>query len=52
MKDLGGETVSATIANNAVEKLGLKAGEDAPAVIKATSVMVGIDESRPPLLWN
>ena len=41
---LGGNTVSATISNNAVEELGLKAGDDALAVIKATSVMVGIDE--------
>lgn len=41
---LGGETVSATISNNAVEELGLKTGEEALAVIKATSVMVGIEE--------
>lgn len=41
---LGGNTVSATISNNAVEELGLKAGDDALAVIKATSVMVGVDE--------
>ena len=40
---LGGLTISATISNNAVEELGLKEGEVALAVIKATSVMVGID---------
>ena len=40
---LGGNTVSATISNNAVEELGLKEGMEVLAVIKATSVMVGID---------
>ena len=40
---LGGLTVSATISNNAVAELDLKTGDDALAVIKATSVMVGID---------
>ena len=40
---LGGNTISATISNMAVEELGLKPGVDALAVIKATSVMVGID---------
>lgn len=34
-------TISATISNAAVEELGLEAGKDATAVIKATSVMVG-----------
>ena len=41
---LGGQVVSATISNNAVEELKLASGMDALAVIKATSVMVGIDE--------
>jgi len=40
---LGGNVISATISNSAVEELGLKEGDDALAVIKATSVMVGID---------
>ena len=40
---LGGNTISATISNIAVEELVLKPGVDALAVIKATSVMVGID---------
>ena len=34
-------TITATISNAAVEELGLKAGADAVAVVKATSVMVG-----------
>ncbi len=40
---LKGLTVSATISNNAVEELGLESGKDALAVVKATSVMIGID---------
>ena len=40
---LGGNRLSATISNNAVEELGLCEGKEALAVIKATSVMVGID---------
>ena len=43
MEVLGGNTLSATISNMAVEELGLKPGVEALAVIKATSVMVGID---------
>ena len=35
--------VSATISKAAVEELGLAAGADAVAVIKSTSVMVGIE---------
>ena len=44
MSILGDQVVSATISNNAVDELGLKSGDDALAVVKATSVMVGIDE--------
>ena len=40
---LGGNTISATISNNAVAELDLKDGDDVLAVVKATSVMVGID---------
>ena len=40
---LGGSTMSATISNAAVEELGLAEGVKALAVVKATSVMVGID---------
>ena len=36
-------TVSATISKAAVAELGLAAGADAVAVVKATSVMVGIE---------
>lgn len=43
MSVLGGNTLSATISNAAVAELGLAAGEAALAVIKATSVMVGVD---------
>ena len=34
-------TVTATISNAAVEELGLAAGSEATAVVKATSVMIG-----------
>ncbi len=34
-------TISATISNAAVAELGLEAGKEATAVIKATSVMIG-----------
>ena len=40
---LGSNTISATISNAAVEELALAHGDDALAVVKATSVMVGID---------
>ena len=40
----GGNVVTSTISINAVEELGLKAGMQAYAVIKATSVMIGIDD--------
>ncbi|MBR2779185.1 MAG: TOBE domain-containing protein [Firmicutes bacterium] len=36
-------TISATISRAAVEELGLAAGAEAVAVVKATSVMVGIE---------
>ena len=44
MEVLGGLTLSSTISNSAVEELGLEAGKEALAVIKATSVMVGVEE--------
>ena len=43
MEVLGGNSLSATISNMAVAELGLEPGTEALAVIKATSVMVGID---------
>ena len=36
-------TVSATISDSAVSELGLAEGKDAVAVVKATSVMVGVE---------
>ena len=39
---LGGNTITSTISLAAVKELCLKVGEEATAVIKATSVMVGI----------
>ncbi|GHD18132.1 molybdopterin-binding protein [Tianweitania populi] len=42
--DLGqGNIVTASITNEAVDELGLKAGTPAYAVIKASDVMVGVD---------
>ncbi len=40
----GGQTISATISMAAIKELDLKPGKEAYAVIKATSVMVGVDE--------
>ena len=40
----GGNIMSATISMNAIHELGLEVGKEAYAVVKATSVMVGIDE--------
>ena len=40
----GGNVVSATISMNAIRELELAVGKEAYAVIKATSVMVGIDD--------
>jgi molybdopterin-binding protein len=39
----GGNKISSTISMQSIEELGLKTGSDAYAVIKATSVMVGVD---------
>ena len=42
--DVGGGTViTSSITNEAVDELGLKAGDPAYAVIKASDVMVGRD---------
>ncbi len=42
--DMGGSIVTAAITNDAVRELGLAVGERAYAVIKASDVMVGIDQ--------
>ena len=39
----GGNIVSSTVSMAAVKDLELEVGKDAYAIIKATSVMVGID---------
>ena len=39
----GGNVVSSTISMNAIRELELEVGKEAYAVIKATSVMVGVD---------
>ena len=39
----GGNKISATISMDAIAELGLKAGSEAYAVIKSTSVMVAVD---------
>lgn len=41
--DVGGAIVTASITNEAVEALGLTAGANAYAVVKASDVMVGVD---------
>jgi molybdopterin-binding protein len=40
----GGNQISATISMDAVKELNLKVGSEAYAVIKATSVMIGVEE--------
>jgi len=40
----GGDIVSATISLAAVKELGLAVGKKASAIIKATSVMVGVED--------
>lgn len=39
----GGNLISSTISMSAIKELGLKVGKEAYAVVKATSVMIGID---------
>jgi len=41
--DVGGQTVTASITNESVDDLKLEKGKTAYAIIKATSVMVGVD---------
>lgn len=40
----GGNKISSTITMNSVKRLGLKPGVEAYAIIKATSVMVAVEE--------
>ncbi|GBR70440.1 TOBE domain-containing protein [Gluconobacter kanchanaburiensis] len=41
--DINGVIITSAITNEAVTDLGLEIGKDAYAVIKASSVMVGVD---------
>jgi len=41
--DIGGQTITASITNESAEKLQLATGKTAYAIIKASSVMVGVD---------
>ena len=41
--DVGGQLITASITNEAVDDLNLEKGKTAYAIIKATSVMVGVD---------
>lgn len=40
----GGNKISSTISMASIKELGLEVGKEAYAVIKATSVMVGVDD--------
>ncbi len=40
--DIGGAVVTASITNEAVDELGLKKGQAATAVIKASDVLVAV----------
>ena len=42
--DVGGVIVTASITNEAVDELGLAAGKEAFAIVKASDVMIGIDD--------
>ena len=42
--DIGGAVVTASITNTAVQELELAVGKPAAAVIKASDVMVGVDD--------
>ena len=39
----GGNVITSTISISPVEELGLEVGKDAYAIIKATSVMIGVE---------
>jgi len=41
--DVGGQVITASITNEAADDLKLEKGKPAYAIIKATSVMVGVD---------
>ena len=39
--DVGGHSVVSAVTRSSVERLGLKVGDDAVAIVKATEVMIG-----------
>ncbi|NTU43590.1 MAG: TOBE domain-containing protein [Nitrospirales bacterium] len=39
----GGNSIASTISDESVQRMGLKEGDEACAVVKATSVMVGVE---------
>jgi molybdopterin-binding protein len=41
--DIGGQVITASITNEAVDELKLAKGQKAHAVIKASDVMIGVD---------
>jgi molybdopterin-binding protein len=41
--DIGGQIVTSSITNEAVDELKLAKGQDAYAVVKASDVMIGVD---------
>jgi molybdopterin-binding protein len=41
--DIGGQILTASITNESADELKLESGKTAYAIIKATSVMVGVD---------
>ncbi|MBR1689160.1 MAG: molybdopterin-binding protein [Oscillibacter sp.] len=42
--DIGGNVITSTISMASIRELGLEVGKTAYAVIKATSVMVAVDD--------
>ena len=42
--DVSGTIVTASITNEAVDELDLKSGQTAYAIVKASDVMVGVDD--------